>query len=76
MEDLKGKYNRTFNTDDGRAVLKDLIEYSQMLQPVGMGEKRADLIMLYEGRREMVTFIMERMRYSAEDFLGLVEERE
>lgn len=79
MEEQKKKkvalihdYIRVFSSDEGQAVLKDLMENSYLLQPTAANTEAISL--RNEGKRELMLYILHNLSYDVKSLLELIDD--
>lgn len=60
MEQSKVDYHTVFNSEAGERVLKDILEYCHMFDSPDITQG-VDTLVFREGRRDVATFILQRM---------------
>lgn len=65
-------YIKVFETDEGRKVLKDLMNHSYLLQPTAAANEM--LSNRNEGKRELMLHILHNLSYDVQSLLDLIDE--
>jgi len=61
VDQCKTDYHITFGTEHGQRVLQDILEYCHVMEP-GDITQGAEVLIFKEGRRDVATFILERLQ--------------
>lgn len=71
---LKADYKEVFSTDAGERVLKDILSYCHVLEPL-MGSVETNHIIIREARRDVAITILQKLNWNTEDFINTAEEK-
>lgn len=72
LQKLRNDYKEVFESKAGERVLKDIMEYCHVLEPL-VGSIDTNNIIIREARRDVALTILQKLKWKEEQFINTVE---